>query len=200
MTVGAVFHTEARLGLLKCPRFDVPLSGELLDLRTKHLLPAIQESLKEVFGLLDLGRPGDHALHQCLDVSLRHLERFTVPDDVGGGPAERIIEREPEGGLVLLGGSVSSVVLPGTPQQPFGFTGPDIPGGDPLTPTLTLVSKACDPCDMNCDGTVDASDIEPFIGLLFEGDVPCAPCTGDTNGDGFIDAADIEGFINCLFP
>ena len=59
---------------------------------------------------------------------------------------------------------------------------------------------ACDPCDMNCDGTVDALDIEFFIDILFNGVTPCDICTGDTNGDGNIDAADIEGFINCLFP
>ena len=53
---------------------------------------------------------------------------------------------------------------------------------------------------MNCDGTVDASDIEFFIDILFNAATPCAACTGDTNGDGSIDAADIEGFINCLFP
>ena len=57
----------------------------------------------------------------------------------------------------------------------------------------------CDPCDMNCDGRVDAVDIEPFIGLLFDGDPPCDTCTGDTNGDGRIDALDIEPFIDCLF-
>ena len=61
-------------------------------------------------------------------------------------------------------------------------------------------SPPCDPCDMNCDGTVDASDIEFFIDMLFNGATPCDTCTGDTNGDGNIDAGDIEGFINCLFP
>ncbi len=53
---------------------------------------------------------------------------------------------------------------------------------------------------MNCDGVVDANDIEFFIDLLFNGATPCAACTGDTNGDGSINAEDIEGFINCLFP
>jgi len=42
------------------------------------------------------------------------------------------------GGIVVLGGSVPTAIPPGTPQQPFGLTGPDIPGGDPLTPSLTL--------------------------------------------------------------
>lgn len=45
------------------------------------------------------------------------------------------------GGVVMLGGSVSSIAPGlGTPQQPFGFTGPDIPGGDPLTPMLVLTT------------------------------------------------------------
>ena len=64
---------------------------------------------------------------------------------------------------------------------------------------LTLFG-ACDPCDMNCDGDVNALDIESFLGLLFAGDVPCDVCTGDVNGDGSVDAADIEPFLNCLFP
>ncbi len=55
----------------------------------------------------------------------------------------------------------------------------------------------CDPCDANCDGVVDAFDIEPFIATL-GGSAPCAACTGDTNGDGVVDAFDIEPFINCL--
>lgn len=59
---------------------------------------------------------------------------------------------------------------------------------------------ACEPCDMNCDGTIDAFDIEPFLGILFGGDPPCDPCTGDANGDGGVDAFDIEPFLSCLFP
>ena len=42
------------------------------------------------------------------------------------------------GGIVVIGGSVPTAVGTGTPQQPFGFTAPDIPGGDPLTPSLVL--------------------------------------------------------------
>ena len=67
---------------------------------------------------------------------------------------------------------------------------------------IVLISAdgGCDPCDMNCDGTINASDIEFFIDILFNGATPCDTCTGDTNGDGMVDAGDIEGFINCLFP
>ena len=53
---------------------------------------------------------------------------------------------------------------------------------------------------MNCDGDINAFDIEPFLDLLFESGKPCAACTGDVNGDGNIDAFDIEPFLACLFP
>ncbi len=61
-------------------------------------------------------------------------------------------------------------------------------------------SPPCDPCDMNCDGDLNALDIEPFLDLLFGGGEPCAACSGDVNGDGSIDALDIEPFLECLFP
>ena len=53
--------------------------------------------------------------------------------------------------------------------------------------------------DPNCDGAINALDIEDFIDLLFNGGLPCNTCTGDTNADGTIDALDIEPFLNCLF-
>ena len=34
----------------------------------------------------------------------------------------------------VLGGLVPTAMPPASPQQPFGGTGPDIPGGDPKTP------------------------------------------------------------------
>jgi hypothetical protein len=61
----------------------------------------------------------------------------------------------------------------------------------------TPCEVACDPCDTNCDGVIDAFDIEPFINVLLGG-MGCASCTGDVNGDSVIDAFDIEPFINCL--
>ncbi len=72
-------------------------------------------------------------------------------------------------------------------------------GGDAIV-DMGAYEFPCNPCDMNCDGTVDAADIEFFIAILFNNGPRCEPCTGDTNADGNIDAADIEGFINCLFP
>ncbi len=60
-------------------------------------------------------------------------------------------------------------------------------------------SGGCEPCDANCDGTVDAFDIEPFIGIL-TGSIPnpCSACAGDADGSGTVDAFDIEPFITCL--
>jgi hypothetical protein len=60
-------------------------------------------------------------------------------------------------------------------------------------------AASCDPCDLNCDGIVDAFDIEPFINRI-GGAAGCSPCAGDANGDGVVDAFDIEPFINCLAP
>jgi hypothetical protein len=53
---------------------------------------------------------------------------------------------------------------------------------------------------MNCDGEINAFDIEPFLDLLFGGATPCGDCTGDAKADGTIDAFDIEPFLECLFP
>ncbi len=56
----------------------------------------------------------------------------------------------------------------------------------------------CDPCDVNCDGAVDAFDIEPFIDILVNMTPGCSSCAADTNEDGTVDAFDIEPFIECL--
>jgi hypothetical protein len=62
-----------------------------------------------------------------------------------------------------------------------------------------VVGGGCNPCDTNCDGTVDAFDIEPFIDLLVSPTPsPCSSCAADVNQDGVVDAFDIEPFIACL--
>lgn len=63
--------------------------------------------------------------------------------------------------------------------------------------TLEVEVDVCEPCDTNCDGSVDLTDVEPFIELLLGGS-PCAECAGDTNNDGSVDLGDVEGFISCL--
>ncbi len=74
------------------------------------------------------------------------------------------------------------------------------PDGLDFVKGLAIITSGgeCDPCDANCDGVVDAFDIEPFISLLVGPGTPCSSCAADTNGDGAVDAFDIEPFINCL--
>ena len=62
------------------------------------------------------------------------------------------------------------------------------------------------PGDLNCDGEINAFDIEPFLLALFEPDnyakqyPDCDINNADTNDDGSIDAFDIESFLGLLFP
>jgi hypothetical protein len=45
------------------------------------------------------------------------------------------------GGTVVLAGLVPSIAMAsGVPQQPFGFTGPDVPGGGPMVPALLITT------------------------------------------------------------
>ena len=66
------------------------------------------------------------------------------------------------------------------------------------------VPPAC-PGDLNCDGAVNALDIEPFLVALFDPEQypveypNCDINNGDINGDGSIDALDIEPFLVLLF-
>jgi hypothetical protein len=60
--------------------------------------------------------------------------------------------------------------------------------------------------DLNCDGDVDAFDIEPFIIALLDRQrylmlyPSCDPLLGDLNEDGVLDAFDIEPFTGLLVP
>ncbi len=59
--------------------------------------------------------------------------------------------------------------------------------------------------DMNCDGSLDFFDIDPFLLALF--DPPgysaafpnCDLAAADVNGDGSVDFFDIDPFLTCLF-
>ena len=74
---------------------------------------------------------------------------------------------------------------------------------------LTLTGPECAPGgmlgDTNCDGAIDALDIEPFLVALFDpGSYPrqypnCDINNADINGDGSISALDIEPFLDLLF-
>lgn len=58
--------------------------------------------------------------------------------------------------------------------------------------------------DLNCDGSIDLSDVGPFIQALidpdgYEGAYPeCDLNLGDVSGDGSVDLSDVEAFIELL--
>ena len=60
--------------------------------------------------------------------------------------------------------------------------------------------------DINCDGEINAFDIEPFLVALFDPDQypkqfpNCEITLADINSDGAINAFDIEPFLGLLFP
>ena len=69
--------------------------------------------------------------------------------------------------------------------------------------TDLLFAKRLPLGDLNCDGSVDAFDIEPFVRAMFDpesyGSTNCDPTLADLNGDGRVDAFDIEPFLEVLF-
>ncbi|HUN81325.1 MAG TPA: hypothetical protein VMV81_07420 [Phycisphaerae bacterium] len=65
-------------------------------------------------------------------------------------------------------------------------------------PADVLLTRTCDPCDVNCDSNHDENDIAPFVDALLGGASGCAPCAGDLDGSGAVDGNDIQPFINCV--
>lgn len=63
---------------------------------------------------------------------------------------------------------------------------------------LTVTGGACDPCDTNCDGSVNGQDIGGFIDALAGNPNGCSPCNSDADGNGSINGQDIDDFVACL--
>jgi hypothetical protein len=176
----------------------------LLDL----LVPPHVDSIERIdFGQVPLGsvaeadlfvwNAGDVALWSAggiadLGYTLLAGSGFSAPagefvEPAGGGVASHTITMD-----TSIAGPLESTLLitSNAPDEPLR-----------LVELVGEVVGGCDPCDMNCDGDVNAFDIEPFLDLLFDPKaVPCDICTGDVNADGVIDAFDIEPFLACLFP
>jgi len=94
----------------------------------------------------------------------------------------------------------------------FRFTsGTDFPDGVHLT-AVNLVEMThedhvatnqaqvlCNPCDLNCDMSINGLDIRAFINLLVDDVSPsCSYCAGDLQADGFVTQADVIQFAACL--
>lgn len=59
--------------------------------------------------------------------------------------------------------------------------------------------SSCNPCDTDCNGTVNGQDIDDFIAVL-NGGAGCSPCAADADGNGSANGQDIDEFIACLTP
>ena len=70
--------------------------------------------------------------------------------------------------------------------------------------TIVRLTGLPAPGDLNCDGSVDLTDVGPFITALldpqeYENQYPdCDINNGDTNDDGSVDLTDVESFIELL--
>ncbi len=80
---------------------------------------------------------------------------------------------------------------------------------DPATDGATIMANAlewvagvepCNPCDTNCDGSVNGQDIAGFVNALNGNPNPCSPCNSDADGNGTVNGQDIDEFIACLTP
>ncbi len=87
-----------------------------------------------------------------------------------------------------------------------GNTGGTFGGGDWLHLTANMVLCAPGPRlgDMNCDGALNAFDIDPFVLALTDAAAyaaawpSCDYMLADINGDGAVNAFDIDPFVDCL--
>lgn len=64
---------------------------------------------------------------------------------------------------------------------------------------FAIPGAACvyDACDVDCNGTINPFDIQPFLDLL-NGASPCSPCSGDADGNGTVNPFDVNDFLDCL--
>ncbi len=88
-----------------------------------------------------------------------------------------------------------------------GNTGATFGGGDwaQLTANMcTCPVEASDTGDLNCDGVLNAFDIDPFVLALADEEAyyaafpDCDRMHADINCDGTVDAFDIDAFVGCI--
>ena len=151
--------------------------------------------------------------------TLMTFDDGTGPALYGGGnalPDINYFARLENGQWVTVGGGVANLVTPPFPSvfalgvwDDALYVGGNftLAGG---TSTQGMAAwqgcPAFEPGDVNCDGSIDGFDIEPFLLALFDPDEyaiqfpDCDINTADINEDGSINAFDIEPFLELLFP
>jgi hypothetical protein len=170
--------------------------------------------------LLDLSAPGvviqyDYYLFLSNQNGADRLA-VDVSSDGGVAPWTTIVSHTSHGGLSWRTAQIDEATLRSrgvtpTPAMRVRFTANDanpqsiVEGGLDAFKLLRIECGASFAIgDLNCDGAVDAFDIEPFIAALTDPNgysarwPNCDRNLADVNGDGAIDAFDIEAFINLL--
>ena len=109
-------------------------------------------------------------------------------------------------GITLAGTSLPQNIYLGFGDETDGLTGDSLNQYSSLADAT--VTKHCDDysvADTNCDGTINALDIDPFVQALTDPQAYAAEhpdchrlCTCDTNQDGQINSLDIDTFVECI--
>jgi hypothetical protein len=106
-----------------------------------------------------------------------------------------------------------ATVLPVTNQVRLQFVASDTGGPSTVEAAIDAVRVrdfACvpndTPGDMDCDGSINFLDIDPFVLALFDpaayaaGYPACRLLNADVSGDGLVNFLDIDPFVDLLFP
>ena len=100
--------------------------------------------------------------------------------------------------MMFSGATVYRGVIP--TQKPgatvdYSVTATDMAGNTGSGETVSITVGGILLGDINCDGSVDLLDVQPFVELLGSGEF--SP-KGDFDGDGVITLLDVDGFISAL--
>jgi FG-GAP repeat protein len=110
---------------------------------------------------------------------------------------------------VALSGDTLVVGAPGEDSNTTGVNGDQANNSASGSGAAYVFTLAACPSlgDMNCDCTVDVSDIDPFVLALLDPIAygvayppPCDLLDGDMQPDGNVDGGDTQGFVDLLVP
>jgi hypothetical protein len=123
----------------------------------------------------------DHPELQVFDRDLSFIGSL----DTTGSPYDMDMTRD--GHYILVGAKHTHSESPGSDGDAYAYRVPiDLPG------------------DLNCDGAIDAFDIDPFVMALTDPEAyalahpDCDYMQADMNGDGLVNAFDIDPFVAAL--
>ena len=194
------------------PNYQDPWNTDVDDGAVRLISPTIDMSAGGVILSYDyflrLTRPQDNTDHLIVEIN----------SDDGVGAWIEIARHSADNGLAWTNHSISQdeleaagVVL--TETMKVRFTANDAEQQSIVEAGIDAFSITTLDCtpefglgDLNCDGQVNAFDIEPFLVALFDPDSyagmfpDCDINLADIDGNGVIDAFDIEPFLGILFP